>query len=361
VATVDTVAMITTELPPRNEMMTAFLTSDTAYDDVFVTAVKTTGIFCRPSCPARKPNPENVQFYAGVRDALLAGFRPCKRCRPTEVAGTAPGWVESLVAEVEAEPLRRWTDADLQERGLDPDRVRRWFQGHHGMTFHAFHRARRLGLALGQIRDGSDVTSSALDHGYDSLSGFNEAFKQLFGDAPTRTAATVVVVDRVLTPLGPMLAGATDDRLCLLEFADRRMLATQLERLRRRLSCVMVPGRNDVIRRAAHEVEAYFEGSQRELTVPFTDPGTEFQRSVWTSLRSVPYGTTVSYQELAANIGRPTAVRAVARANGDNRLAILIPCHRVIGSDGRLTGYGGGLWRKQRLLEHERSTVAEGS
>jgi len=246
--------------------------------------------------------------------------------------------VEGLVSEIEAEPLRRWTDADLRTRGLDPDRVRRWFQAHHGMTFHAFHRARRLGLALGRIRNGSDVTSSALDHGYDSLSGFNDAFRQLFGEAPTRTDATVVVVDRVLTPLGPMLAGATDDRLCLLEFADRRMLATQLERLRRRLKCIMVPGRNDVIRRAADEVEAYFEGSLRELTVPFTDPGTDFQRSVWSALRSIPYGTTTSYQQVAASIGRSTAVRAVARANGDNRLAILIPCHRVIGSDGRLTG-----------------------
>jgi AraC family transcriptional regulator of adaptative response/methylated-DNA-[protein]-cysteine methyltransferase len=354
--------MMTSQLPPRGEMMAAFHARDAQYDGVFVTAVTSTGVFCRPTCPARRPREENVEFYATARDALLAGFRPCLRCRPLEPDGMSPGWVRELLAAVEEDPLRRWTDADLRHRDLDPDTVRRWFQAHHGMTFHAYHRARRLGLALGQIRNGTDVTSSALDHGYDSLSGFNDAFRQLFGEAPSRAAnAVVVVVERLLTPLGPMLAGATEEGLCLLEFGERRMLATQLDRLRRRLGCVMVPGTNPIIEQTAGELRAYFAGSLRVFTVPIIDPGTDFQRLVWAQLRAIPYGGTASYAEIARHIGQPTAVRAVARANGDNRLALVIPCHRVIGSDGSLTGYGGGLWRKKRLLEHERAVRTRGA
>jgi AraC family transcriptional regulator of adaptative response/methylated-DNA-[protein]-cysteine methyltransferase len=150
-----------------------------------------------------------------------------------------------------------------------------------------------------------------------------------------------------------MIVAADDEALCLLEFAERRMLAAQLERLRRRLSCAMVPGSNAITRQAAAEVEAYLAGTLQHFEVPCIDPGTGFQRRVWRELRTIPYGTTSTYAEIAKAIGRPKAVRAVARANGDNRLALVIPCHRVIGSDGALTGYGGGLWRKKRLLELE--------
>lgn len=349
--------MITTELPSRDEMLSAFLGRDAEYDGVFVTAVTTTGIFCRPSCPARKPRPEHVEFLPTPRDALLAGFRPCLRCRPLEDAGAAPEWLRGLLAEIERDPMRRWTDQDLRQRGLGPDRVRRWFQAHHGMTFHGYERARRLGLALGRIRHGGDVTSTALDHGYDSVSGFGEAFGKLFGGPPSRTGGPVVTVNRLASPLGPMVAAAGDDGLCLLEFGDRRMLQTQLATLRRRLGCTMVPGEHPVLAQTQTQLERYFSGQLVDFTVPLVAPGTEFQEAVWTALRAIPSGETVTYSELARRIGRPSAVRAVGSAVGDNRLAIIIPCHRVVGSDGRLTGYGGGLWRKQRLLEHERAGV----
>ena len=334
-------------------MMQAFMTRDSDFEGVFVTAVTTTGIFCRPTCPARKPKPENVMFFRAPADALIAGFRPCQRCRPMEPAGEVPEWVRDLLDSVASEPVRRWRDQDLRERGLEPERVRRWFKAHHGITFQAYHRAVRLGQALGQIRQGADVSTCAFEHGYDSLSGFNQAFRQLFGGAPTATTTAVLQVERVLTPLGPMIIGADDEALCLLEFGERPMLATQLERLRRRLRCAMVPGSNAITRQAAAEVERYFAGRLQRFDVPTVDPGTDFQRRVWSELRSIPYGTTSTYAELARAIGQPTAVRAVARANGDNRLALIIPCHRVIGSDGSLTGYGGGLWRKKRLLELE--------
>ena len=343
-----------TELPPRTTMLDAFLNGDASFDGVFWTAVLTTGIFCRPTCSARKPRPENVEFYGSTRGALEAGFRPCLRCRPLEPRGTPPDWLRELIRELEADPSRRWTDRDLEQRGLSPERVRRWFQHHHGITFHAYSRARRLGEALGRIRQGEEVSRAAYAQGYDSLSGFQEAFRKLLGAPPTELRdARTVRVTRILTPLGPMLVGGTDDSLCLLEFIDRRMLETQLKRLRDRLGAVLIPGSNPVTGAAEEELAAYFARGLNEFSVPLEAPGTEFQQTVWQALQDIPYGTTASYGDVARNIGRPTAVRAVARANGDNRIAIMIPCHRVIGSDGTLTGYGGGLWRKRRLLELE--------
>ncbi len=341
-------------MPQRAEMVAAFRTRDGSYDGVFFTGVRTTGVFCRPTCPAKKPREENVEFFSSTKAALLAGFRPCKRCRPLEATGSKPAWLRELMRDFDAEPERRWTDRDLRARGLSPERVRRWFRSHHGMTFHAYGRARRLGLALGQIQHGSGVSQAAFRTGYDSLSGFNDAFRRILGEAPTAlTDAKVVTVTRIPTPLGPMVAGAVDDALCLLEFADRRMIETQFVRLQKRLDCVFVPGSAPLFGELANQLEGYFRGCLTEFSVPLLTPGTAFQRLVWGRLRDIPAGTTRSYGEVAAEIGRPTAVRAVARANGDNRIAILIPCHRVIGHDGKLTGYGGGLWRKQRLLEIE--------
>jgi len=346
--------MNTTTLPARDTMMQAFLARDAEYDGVFFTGVRTTGIFCRTTCPARKPRPENLEFFGSGREALLAGFRPCRRCRPLDPRGTPPPWLRDLLEAVDRDPARRWRDADLRERGLSPERVRRWFQEQHGMTFHAYSRARRLGMALGTIQVGESVLEAALDHGFESLSGFNEAFRRALGDAPTRLKTIpVVTVNRIPTPLGPMVGGATGKAVCFLEFADRRGLETQLRTLCRRTGGPVVPGTTPLLDRLAAELEGYFAGRLRRFTVPLATPGTPFQTAVWKALRRIPYGSTISYSELAGRIGRPTAVRAVAKANGDNRIAVIIPCHRVVGADGRLTGYGGGLWRKQRLLDLE--------
>jgi AraC family transcriptional regulator of adaptative response/methylated-DNA-[protein]-cysteine methyltransferase len=342
-------------LPSEREMYDALVRRDSQYEGVFVVGVRTTGIACRPTCPARKPLATNVEYFAGVREALLAGYRPCLRCRPLEPAGAAPEWLRELLAEVERDPARRWRDADLRALGLEPARVRRWFQREHGMTFHAYHRSQRLGVALGRIHQGADVTDTALAAGYESDSGFREAFGKLFGAAPgAARGSTRVLVNRVLTPLGAMLAAATDDALCLLEFTDRRMLATQVQRLRRHLDAHFVAGENQWIAQIQRELAEYFDGARRDFDVPHVTPGTPFQQAVWAELRTIPYGATRSYAEQARAIGRPGAVRAVGTANGDNRIAIVVPCHRVVGADGKLCGYGGQLWRKQALLDLER-------
>jgi len=341
-------------LPSRTEMVSAYMNGDRSYDGVFFTAVRTTGIFCRPTCPAKKPRPENVAFYPSAREALLAGYRPCLRCRPMEPHGTPPDWLRALLAEIESDPSRRWRDRDLRALQLEPGRVRRWFLANHAMTFQAYSRARRLAAALGQIKNGAEVTEAAFASGYDSLSGFNDAFRHLLGQSPTRTKdAPLVSVARVVSDLGPMVAAADERSLLMLEFADRRMLETQFKVLRRRIGAVFVPGTNAVIEQAIREMNEYLAGTRRRFEVSLATPGTEFQQAVWKRLMEIPYGTTTSYAALARDLGRPSAVRAVAQANGENRIAVIVPCHRVVGSNGDLTGYGGGLWRKKRLLEIE--------
>ncbi len=164
---------------------------------------------------------------------------------------------------------------------------------------------------------------------------------------------TRLIVSRIATPLGSMVAAATDDALCLLEFEDRRMLATQITRLGQRIDGHFVPGANGVLDQVREQLEAYFAGCRRRFDLPLLVPGTVFQCAVWDQLATIPYATTRSYGEQAAAMGRRDAVRAVARANGDNRIAIVIPCHRVVAADGKLTGYAGRLWRKRALLELE--------
>jgi AraC family transcriptional regulator of adaptative response/methylated-DNA-[protein]-cysteine methyltransferase len=350
--------MSTQILPRRDVMVRAFISKDASFLGVFFTGVRSTGIFCRIGCPARTPREDQLEFFPTARDAMFAGFRPCKRCRPIELEGSPPEWLRDLLNAIDTQPGNRWTDSDIRALGLHPDRVRRWFQKNHNMTFHAYARARRLGSALAQIREGESVISAAFDNGYASISGFNDAFRNILGTNPTSAkGSTVVHLMRVSTPLGPMIAGATVDALCLLEFADRRMLELQFRRVQKHFDAFFMPGVNSKLEQISRELEAYFNGSLQKFEVPISVPGTPFQQNVWKYLQTIPYGKTQSYRDVAIALGMPKAVRAVARANGDNRLAIVVPCHRVIGNDGELTGYGGGLWRKRRLLDIEQGAA----
>jgi AraC family transcriptional regulator, regulatory protein of adaptative response / methylated-DNA-[protein]-cysteine methyltransferase len=341
-------------LPTRDEMVDAFLKSDSSYDGLFYTAVRTTGIFCIPSCPARKPLPQNVEFFDSAREALVSGYRPCKRCKPMEAPGASPEWLRPLLDGIEQDPRRRWRDDDLRELGLEPARVRRHFQTKYGMTFQAYMRARRLGEAFTEIRGGAEIDDVVFESGFESHSGFRSAFERVFGCPPGQAeGADCVHMTWIETPIGPVVAGATDRGICMLEYTDRRILETQLARVRKWSGDAAVPGENAHTCEMRAQLAAYFAGELREFTVPLDVSGTPFQEKVWAALRTIPYGETWSYGDLARKLGKPTATRAVAHANGDNRISIVIPCHRVIGSDGELTGYGGGLWRKRALLERE--------
>lgn len=346
------------ELPPREIMEGAFQRRDASFDGLFYAAVGTTGIFCRPSCPARKPKPENVVYYATAAEALFAGYRPCLRCHPLSSAGD-PDWLAKLVERVEADPKRRIRDSELRTEGLDPATVRRRFQARYGMSFQAYQRARRLASAFEAIKGGGSIDDAVFDHGYESHSGFRDAFARLFGEAPgaagraREQGADFIRLAWIESSLGPLVAGATDQGICLLEFSDRRMLEAQAETLKSRIGLPAAPASHPILERLAVELEEYFAGGRRDFDLPIYEPGTPFQETVWAALRAIPFGETRSYSQLAAAVGDPAAVRAVAQANGRNRIAILVPCHRVIGADGGLGGYGGGIWRKQRLLEIE--------
>ena len=345
-------------LPPLQEMERAFQSRDIAYDGVFFLGVRTTGVFCRPSCPARKPLVQNVEYFASARDAIFAGYRPCKRCRPLEINGRPPDWIGQLLARVDQDPGGRLTDADIRAMGVDPARVRRFFIKEYGMTFHAYARGRRMGKALEQIRLGADLDDVALGYGYESHSGFREAFGKTFGRPPGKSKnVDCIVTGMVETPLGPMVIAATSRGVCLVEFTSRRMLEAEFSALRRLLRCAIVPGTNEHLEQLRDELTRYFSGDLMEFRVPLLYPGSAFQQAVWDSVRRIPYGATRSYESLAHELGRPGAARAVGSANGCNRISILIPCHRVLNKDGKLGGYGGGLWRKQALLDLERQTA----
>jgi AraC family transcriptional regulator of adaptative response/methylated-DNA-[protein]-cysteine methyltransferase len=205
------------------------------------------------------------------------------------------------------------------------------------------------------VRQGKSMLDLQLDHGFESGSGFRAAFNRHVGAAPSRARdAECLYAKWFETPLGAMLALADDAGLALLEFVDRRGLERELEVIQRKLKRRILPGDHRLLTQIGDELGAYFAGRTLTFATPLALSGSPFQHAVWNELLTIPAGTTRSYAEIAIAIGRAPAMRAVGRANGDNRLCIVVPCHRVIGADGALTGYGGGLWRKQWLLEHER-------
>lgn len=342
------------------EKYQAISTSDPACDGRFWFAVRTTGIFCRPSCRARTPKAENVEFFASSQQALQAGYRPCKLCHPLEIDESTPGMISQLLEEIEANPGARIRDDQLRQRGLDPEFIRRWFKKRHGLTFQGYQRARRLTLAFGLVRSGTSVTEAASATGFDSLSAFGESFRSSFGVPPSKSGGLkVVTFSRIPTPLGLMVAATLDEGICLLEFSDRRALETEMTELQGLLGAKIMAGTHPLLDRLSQELSEYFAGTRQEFDLPIHSLGTNFQDLVWSALRKIPYGSTRSYAEQAIAIGRPSAVRAVASANGHNRLAILVPCHRVIGSNGTLTGYSGGVWRKQWLLDLEAGRLVD--
>jgi AraC family transcriptional regulator of adaptative response/methylated-DNA-[protein]-cysteine methyltransferase len=265
-----------------------------------------------------------------------------------------PGWAKRLMDEVERQPSSRITDGDLTARGVDPATVRRYFRRHYGMTFQAYTRARRLAGALHTIREGVPLDAAVFECGYDSHSGFRDAFVRTFGHSPSISRGRdCILLAWLKSPLGPLVAGATAEGVCLLEFTDRRMLESQLATLRKHIDLPALPGMNPHLQQLATELAAYFAGTLRDFSVSLIALGTTFQQRVWDELRRIPYGQTRSYEELAVALAEPGGQRAVGRANGMNRIAIVIPCHRVVRKDGHLGGYGGGLRRKQFLLDLE--------
>ncbi|MGT2924405.1 bifunctional transcriptional activator/DNA repair enzyme AdaA [Streptococcus caviae] len=332
----------------------ALLERDKQFDGIFFVAIKTTGIFCHATCRARKPKFENCVFYEKAEEALLAGYRPCKICQPLSFPHQLPEEVRLLVAAVEAKPEKRWREEDFKKLGIHSATARRKFKEVYDMTFVQYARARRMGLAFKNIEDGQTVIEQQLAMGYQSPSGFNDAFSHIMGNPAKKTTVKVLTASFITTPIGRMLALADEAYLYLLEFDNRRGLEREIERLRSRLNARIIHGSNTLLQQLEQELAAYFSGTFTGFTIPLHLSGSAFQRAVWDLLRKIPLGETLTYKDLALALGDVNKVRAVGNANGANQIAILIPCHRVIASDGSLGGYGGGTERKKYLLELEK-------
>lgn len=217
-----------------------------------------------------------------------------------------------------------------------------------------YQRMYRINQAFQKYKEGESVAHIAFDSGYESLSGFNDSFKKVMGVSLQKSKEkNLVTLTRIETPLGTMIACATQKGICLLEFTDRKMLEAELKMITKAFKAPIIQGENKFFPLLKKELNIYFEGNLKKFTVPLDWVGSNFQKQVWEILLQIPYGKTSTYAAQALRIGKPSAVRAVANANGMNKISILVPCHRVIGSDGSLTGYGGGLWRKKKLLDLE--------
>ena len=342
-------------LPDDKTLYRALIERDPNYDGRAFVGVTSTGVFCRLTCPARKPKPDNCVFFDAVARCMEAGFRPCKRCHPLGTAAEADPTVRTLLDALERHPGRRWNEGDLISMGFDPSTVRRSFKRHFGMTFLEMARISRLRNGFETLSDGGRVIEAQIDAGFDSPSAFRTAFARLLGEAPSRfTGAELLKADWIETPIGAMMAICDPTALHLLEFIDRKALPGELKRLQDRTNGGIGIGRYGPTDQIECELAAYFRAESARFTVPLALHGSPFAQQVWRELRKIPPVENRSYGNIAEAIGRPSSSRAVARANGANRIALVVPCHRVIGADGSLTGYGGGLWRKQRLIELER-------
>jgi len=269
-------------------MSKALVAKDVSYEGIFIAGVKTTGIFCRPTCPARKPKEENVEFFKTTKDAILKGYGPCKVCNPLEKLDETPGYIKEILEELNTNASKKFKDWDLVQKGIEPSKIRRWFLKNHGITFHSNQRMFRINSAFKKIQNGESVASVAFDTGYESLSGFTDSFKSIFGVSPSNSKDKQITnITRLETPSGTMFAGAVEHGICLLEFTDRKMLETELKSLTKLLNANILQGVNKRLEQLKQQLDEYFEGKRKIFTVPLFTPGTEFQKSVWKILRTI--------------------------------------------------------------------------
>ncbi len=343
------------DLPDHDTLYLALLSRDDRYDGQAYVCVSTTGIFCRLTCPARKPKSDNCTFYSTIGECIEAGFRACKRCHPLQTAASADPAIAALLVALDERPDIRWSEQHIVQLGYELSTVRRSFKRQFGMTFLEMARQRRLRDGFETLSNGGKVITAQHEASFDSPSAFRVAFAKLLGCAPGSLSKNgMLLAGWITTPLGDMIAVSSTTHLHLLEFIDRKALPTELKKLQALTKGGVGIGRPEPTEQAEEELTAFFAGRKATFETRLALQGSAFNRQVWEELRRIPVGETRSYSEIARLIGKPSATRAVARANGANQIALMVPCHRVIGADGTLTGYGGGLWRKQRLIEIER-------
>jgi AraC family transcriptional regulator of adaptative response/methylated-DNA-[protein]-cysteine methyltransferase len=352
-----TIARPELEIPDADACWEIGLARDTSFDGVFVVAVRTTGVYCRPSCPARRPKRENVTFLAGPEAAEAAGYRACKRCHPRQAGPNdeAPDLVARACERIDAEdgaiPV-----ADLAASiGATQSALNAAFRRILGLSVRQYVEGQRVDRLKEGLRDGQPVTRAMYDAGYSSPSRLYETAGRRLGMSPGdyRRGAPGTVIEYGIagSPIGRVLAAATTKGVCSVRFGDTDdEVIAGLHAEFPRASIAHGEGR---VMQWLAQVTGHLQGLRTRLDIPLDIQGTAFQWRVWRALQDIAYGQTRSYKQVAESIGRPTAVRAVARACATNPVAVVIPCHRVIGSDGSLTGYAYGVQRKATILQTE--------
>jgi AraC family transcriptional regulator, regulatory protein of adaptative response / methylated-DNA-[protein]-cysteine methyltransferase len=352
-------------LPLQERYWQAVTERDSQFDGLFVTAVVTTGIFCRPSCPARHPKRENVTFYRDPAEAERHGFRACKRCKPQEVrVDSQLELVRQVCGILDDSDVEQVTLEQLGDRlGISPHHLQRTFKRIMGISPRQYGEARRVDRVKQNLRDGSDVTTALYDAGYGSSSRLYERAPDRLGMTPAtyRRGGEGMTIGYTIvdSPLGRLLVGSTERGVCLVCLGDTD------EPLRARLASeyphACVEQDQGTMTNAVEAILGYLEGREPRLDLPVDLQATAFQWQVWEALRQIPVGETRSYRQVAQAIGKPKASRAVAQACANNPAALVIPCHRVVRSDGSEGGYRWGIERKQALLSQERDYAGSGS
>ncbi len=338
----------------------AVVARDTSADGSFFYAVRTTGVFCRPSCPARTPKPENVTFYSTASDAEAAGYRPCKRCRPSEprTGERHAALVAKLCRFIESAEQPPSLDELARHAGMSGFHLHRIFKAVTGLTPKAYGAAHRAGRLRAELSRSATVTEAIYGAGYSSSGRFYDESNQLLGMTPSSYRAGGVDTEMRFAvgqcSLGAILVAASERGVCAIFLGDDPEVLTR--ELQDRFPKATLVGGDAEFEQWVAKVVGLVESPGRGLDLPLDVRGTAFQQRVWQALRVVPPGTTVSYSDIANRIGAPKSVRAVAQACAANALAVAIPCHRVVRRDGGLSGYRWGVERKRALLAREVKT-----
>lgn len=356
--------------PPRldpQQLWPAVISRDPAYDGKFIYAVRSTGIYCRPACPSRRPSPAQAVYFAAPDDARRAGFRPCRRCQPdtpnpdAQLTRRACDYINARIAAQDQDALPLASEI-AQAIGATPSRLRRLFRAQTGLTPAQYARARRLDHFKSQLRHGADLTSAAYNAGYGSPSRIYENAAQQLGMTPAtyRKGGAGAEIRYALTPspLGQLLLAATPTGICAVKLGDTP--ETLIAELHAEFPAAQItpapPDRpSDHLSQWLAAILEYLDGRRPNLSLlPLDVQATAFQWRVWRRLQAIPPGETRTYRQLAAELNQPNASRAVGRACATNPVAPIIPCHRALRTDGHLAGYRWGLHRKQALLDLER-------
>ena len=344
----------------RERQWEMVLQRDPAGEGRFVYGVRTTGIYCRPTCPSRRPKPESVEFFSGPADAERAGYRACQRCRPASASAQAQAiaaackFIDKQVRDGESVTL----EALGKYVGMSPYHLQRLFKRHLGISPREYQATKRQERMREQLGGSKTVTDAIYDAGYGSSSRFYEADAQQLGMSPSdyrkHGAGTRIRFTIFDSRIGKGLIATTDRGVASITFGDDPM---QLEEgLRGEFQLATIERDDQNLQELVKAIQEHLSGTRRTLEIPLDVQATAFQRRVWEMLRTIPYGETRSYAEVAKRLGNPKATRAVARACATNPVALAVPCHRVVASNGALAGYRWGKQRKAALLQQESQT-----